>query len=219
MPSSPSFSDSDDFHDRLRARLRRVLRRALVADALAREISLLTSALATFRGRRSRVLLPDAVRAFTLHERAGYGGILVALLLVVVVEMTVAHLLLAPGHPRLAAVLLVLGVYGVVWLFGDYQAMRRRPCVVGGGELRIRLGLRKELRVPRDQVRSLEALAGEEPRAEAGYARCTPFGPPEHVLRFHRPVRLEEMYKPQREVSALGLTLDDEAGFRALLSL
>jgi hypothetical protein len=179
---------------------------------LARELALFREAF-SFRSTAP----PDA-RSFTLHERSGYGGVLVALFLAVLVESGVTHLLVAPAHPLLAALLLVLGVYSAVWFLGDYQAIRRRPSRLDGDELTLRLGLRKQLRVRRAELRSLEPLpGGVEPTRDTGYARFTPFGAPELLLRFHHPVRLEEMYKPPREVSALGLTLDDEAAFRAAL--
>ena len=182
--------------------------------SLARELALFREAL-TFRRAAPR----DA-GAFTLHERSGYGGILAAFFLAILVEASVTHLILAPEHPRLAALLLVLGVYSAIWLLGDYQAIRRRPSTIDGDEITFRLGLRKQLRARKSDVRSLEPLpGGEEPARTTAYARFTPLGAPEHLLRFHHPVRLEEMYKPPRDVTALGLTVDDEAGLRAALGL
>ena len=163
---------------------------------------------------------PPGERVFSLHERSGYGGIVVAFVLVTLVETTVVHLLLPPHHPAVAAALLALGVYSLLWVVGDYQAIRGRPWTFDGDQLTIRLGLRKQLRVRRDVLRSLESLpGGEEPLVTSGYARCTPLGAPELLLRFHRPARLEEMYRPPRDVSCLGVTLDDEAGFRAAVRL
>lgn len=162
----------------------------------------------------------DATRRFTLHERSGYGGILVALLLAVVVEVVAVHLMLAPHHPILAAVSFLFGASSVLWLVGDYLAIRRRPSELQGDELHLRLGRRKELRVRRADLRALEALpATGEPRGARDYARFTAVGAPEQLLRLARPTRLTELYKPPREVTCVGVTLDDEAGFRAALGL
>ncbi len=157
---------------------------------------------------------------FTLHERSGYGGVVVALVLAVVVETTAVHLMLAQHHAILAAVSFVLGLSSVVWLVRDYQAIRRLPSELTDAELHLRLGRRKELRVSRADIRSLEALpASGEPRGAPGYARFTALGTPELLLHLARPARLTEMYRPPRDVTCLGVTLDDETGFRAALGL
>jgi hypothetical protein len=162
----------------------------------------------------------EATARFTLHQRSGYGGILFALLLAVVVEGVAVHLMLAPHHAILAAVSFVFGVSSVLWLIGDYQAIRRRPSELQGEELHLRLGRRKELRVLRADVRALEALpATGEPRGSRDYARFTAVGAPEQLLRLARPTRLVEMYRPPRDVICVGVTLDDEPAFRAALGL
>ena len=141
---------------------------------------------------------------FTLHERAGYGGFVIAILLAVVVETTAVHLMLAPHHAILAGLSLALGVYSVVWFLRDYRALRRLPSELEGDQLHLRLGTRKELRVARADIRSLEALpASGEPRGAPGYARFTALGAPEQLLHLARPTRLTEKYRPPRDVKSV----------------
>jgi hypothetical protein len=157
---------------------------------------------------------------FTLHERSGYGGFVVAIVLAIVVETTAVHLMLAQHHAILAGASFLLGLSSVVWFLRDYQAIRRLPSELDGDQLHLRLGRRKELRVAHADVRSLEALpASGEPRGAPGYARFTALGTPELLLHLSRPTRLTETFRPPRDVTCLGVTLDDETAFRRALGL
>ena len=114
-----------------------------------------------------------------------------------------------------ANVLLALSVYTIVWLFGDFQALRVRPIVLGEETLFVRAGLRRDARIPLRDVESIETitLAGEPKRAP-DYLRCTAFGPAEIMLRLRAPARFEQMLGRPREVVRIGLAVDDEAAFR-----
>ncbi|MFC7642045.1 hypothetical protein ACFQX6_14500 [Streptosporangium lutulentum] len=82
---------------------------------------------------------------------------LVAFLFVMIVETVVLDLLLmatgVPAGPRL--VVLVLHLYGIVFVLALGAACVTRPHVVTSGELRIRYGVYFDLRIPRDLISSV----------------------------------------------------------------
>jgi len=207
---------SGDFYERLRDGLRRLLRIS-VGYAPAREVSILTCAFLFWR-TRPQGPAPGG-RSFTIHRKSGYGAIFGVFLGVSLIEMTVTRMLLRNVGAIVDHILLLVGALGVVWFFGDYHALRLRPMVVEDGVLHVRVGLRKWARVPLRDVQGLEGVATTgEPDRRTGYIRCTAMGPPQMLLRLSRPVEVEQMFRPSREVSCIGLTVDDEAAFRSALT-
>jgi hypothetical protein len=207
-----------DFYERLRGRLRRWRIGAALADLLARELSLL--ACASFVWWRAPAARAPAVHTFTIHRRSQYAVFLAVIMFVAAVETAGVHVLLRHASPRLAYALLGLSMYGMVWLFGDFRALKLRPVLVQDGVLHVRVGLRRQLRIALQAVECIEAVpsTGEPDRQAADYARCTAFGAPELLLRLRTPAELQQMVGPTRVVTCIGLKLDDEVSFRRVLS-
>jgi hypothetical protein len=153
-------------------------------------------------------------REFTIHRKRGYGLVVGTLIAVSLVEVGVVDALVRHASAAAADVLLVLGACAVVWLLADFVAMRRRPIVLEGDELLVRVGLRRQARIPLRDIASIEPLGSAgEPRGERDYVRCTAFGPAELVLRLRTPARVEPLLGRARVASRVGLSVDDEAAF------
>ncbi|WP_394830664.1 hypothetical protein LVJ94_29570 [Pendulispora rubella] len=194
-----------------------MLRKPAAADAIARELALLAYALFFWR------MAPDAPASgrHAFSHRRGYGLVLGTLIALALIEMSIVHLLLRNTSATWAKVLLVLSAYGIVWVLGDFQALRLRPIVVGDGTLCVRVGLRREARIPLENVERIEPLpAAGEPDRRTGYVRCTAFGPPELLLRLRSPVNLEQMLGSTRprEVWCIGLAVDDSGAFSRIVT-
>lgn len=142
----------------------RLLRRVpgLLRDALLYELSLYRS-LARWLARR-----PDIPRGAT---PIGYSRLVAPMLWlwifgssveVVVVEVVLRHL----DQPWAAATrvpVLVLGMWGVVWMLGMLASYRVRPHLLTDTELRARSGARTWLVLPLDAVCSTRAVEHEVP--------------------------------------------------------
>ena len=151
---------------------------------------------------------------FTIHRKGGYGLVVGTLVFVSFIEMGVVDALVRQASATAANVLLVVGAYAVLWVLGDLQAMRARPIVVDGDDLLVRVGRRREARIPLADVDAIEPVgAAGVPRGERDYVRCTALGPAEVVLRLRRPARFEQMLGRTRVASRVGLSLDDDAEF------
>ena len=77
---------------------------------------------------------------------------------VVVVDVVVSHWV-----PSIRIPLLVLGIWGVLWMVGLYAAYRVRPHVLTGSELVIRGGLRAQVVVPLPSIASVRTQEHELP--------------------------------------------------------
>jgi hypothetical protein len=172
---------------------------------------------------RSRPHTGGARAVFSHHRRIGYGAVAAGLMIVVAVEVVPVHLLLALWSPAAAWVLTALSLYTVLWLLGDYRAVVLRPSLLlstpDGDVLEIRLGVRWNLRLPLTAVRAVRRVgATPPPAATPGYLRAVAIGQPRYLLELVEPVTARGPYGWRREVSLLGLTVDDEASFEAALA-
>lgn len=217
-------SEADDVLARLRTGLAAAIP-GPAAEALAYELAVLRYALGP------TAPLPTAsseVGRFTTHLTSSYRFILVAGLIGGTVELVGVHLLLTHVAPGWAWLHLVVSAYALVWLLGDYRALRQRPTTLHQHEtmhgdetgtlLRVRLGLRWRVDVPLAQVEELrrithpEALKGVE-----GYLNLGGFDAPQRLLVLRAPVEAIGPYGLRRTVTLIGVRVDEPEGFTEAL--
>jgi len=183
-----------------------------VAEVMAYEMSVLYYAL----GARHATAPDDGL---TYHRRNSYGAIVFALLLATAVEVAAVHFLASLWSHRLAWILSGLGIYGALWIWGDWRACRLRPVTIRNGILRVGFGLRWRLDVPLDAVRIVRPPTAEEKaNRRAVDLRLALPGAPWKVLELDRPVRAEGIYGLRRTVRRLGLGLDEPGRLEAALA-
>lgn len=181
-------------------------------DALAYEAEVLRTALTGWRAPAT------TEGALSYHRRSAYGAIVGALLLVTAAEVAAVHLVVSRWSVKAAWLLTALGVYGALWILGDWKACRSRPVVVWGGMLEIRFGLRWKLDVPLEQITGLRLPAGWSPGAQPPVdLRLALPGARIAVLELDRPVTAVGIYGLRRDVRTLGLGLDEPGRLAELL--
>jgi PH (Pleckstrin Homology) domain-containing protein len=87
-------------------------------------------------------------------ETFSYAGMVSTILWAIIaasaVEIPIVHLILPWRAAEIVA--LVLGVYGLLWMFGLMASLKVRPHVVGPAGLRVRNGVSLDLTIPWEQV-------------------------------------------------------------------
>jgi hypothetical protein len=197
-----------DFYDRVRETLHGAFDAPVVAGALAYEVALFHYA---FSIRRAEP--PE--HGFSYHRRSGYGAVLAAMLMAAGLELVGVHFLLRSWSEAAAVVHIALSLYGIVWLVGDYRAMRRRPHELRATGLRVRYGLRWDVEVAWEQVASVRRT--RQPVAGDGYLNTVPLGSPRYVVELCERTRATGPYGITREVGHIGLTVDDAEAFEQRL--
>jgi hypothetical protein len=200
-----------DFATRFRISARRTLGSRVPADILTTEIAVLYHAFRPLN--RSKV---PAVDAFTVHREAGYPAVASVVALLVVVETTAVHLLVGLWSTTVAWVLSGLSAYAIVWLLGDGRALGARPTRVTAAELRLRVGLRWEVDVPRSRIAEVRRLSPGE-ASEGEGLRAVVIGDPNVRLALHEPVEVTGMYGTRRRVRVIRLRVDEADRFCARL--
>ncbi|HET6231658.1 MAG TPA: hypothetical protein VFE05_16410, partial [Longimicrobiaceae bacterium] len=175
-----------DAADRIRRAAVEALPFRAVAEAIAFEVSLIYYALFSWR---ARPVVPQGAEAFTSHRRSGYTALVAALVMVSVVEGIAVHLLVEARSATAAWTITAVGLYGVLWVLGDLQALRLRPTLLERDRLHVRVGLRWAVRADWHDIAELRDVGGETlPEKAPGYLRATVLGKPRLVLELRRPV-------------------------------
>lgn len=157
--------------------------------------------------------------SLTYHRKTAYGAIVFALVLATFGEIPAMHFLVRLWSDRAAWILTALGLYGLLWVIGDWRACRYRPLRVDGDTLRIRFGLRWSLDIPLERISAVRApTASEKATKGAVDLRLALPGASWTVLELDRPVEAVGLYGLRRTISTLGLALDEPARLDALLA-
>jgi hypothetical protein len=204
-----------DVLDRLHRGFGRVLPNRRLAAVFAYELGVLYYGLLCWHRRPARA----EPHAFSYHRNSGYGALLVTLMMVSAVEVVGLHLVVHRWSGTAAWLLSALGAYAVLWMAGDYQAVRLRPVVAAGDALLVRVGLRWSATIPYAQIEQVQRRGQESPsRRTPGYLRAALLTDPELVLVLRGPVRARGPYGIEKEVWRVGLAVDDADRLRAVLA-
>lgn len=184
------------------------------ATFVAMEVTILYYSVTAWRKKSPRL-----ANAITVHEESGWGSIVACILVLLVAESIGAHFLVQLWFGRAAAwVMTSLDVYGILWIIGDYHALRLRVTTVEDGVLRIRHGLRWSADVPLDAIRSIDRVSSEsEWKGKKTVMKLALVDEPRWLIRLHEPIRATFIAGIPRTIEAIAVRPDDEGAFgRAL---
>jgi len=154
----------------------------------------------------------------TVHRESSWNVVALGLGLLIVVETLPTHLAVMERAPKVAWVLSALSLYALLWLIGDYQALRLRPCRLDADTLLVRVGLRWKVEVPRAAIAAFTTVRDNAPsRFERGYVRATVFGDPTRLIELRAPIEAIGPYGIMRRVTRIGVSPDDPATWDAAL--
>lgn len=197
-----------DFYDRLRETLRGAFDVPAVVGAIAYEVSLFHYA---FSFRRTET----PAHGFTYHRQSGYGAVFAALLMIAAVELIAVHILLLMWSGTAALIHAALSLYGAVWLVGDYRAMRCRPHELRASGVRVRYGLRWDLKATWSQVACVRRT--RQPAPGDDYLSTVSVSSPRYVIELRESVEATGPYGITRDVQRIGIIVDDREAFEARL--
>lgn len=182
----------------------------LVFGVVATEVSVLRYSVA---GWHRRIEVPADAKSFTIHERTGWGAIVAALMLVIVAESLAAHLLIQMWSVRAAWIMTALDLYAILWLLGDYNALRLRPSYASDGVLHVRYGLRWNVTVVLDDIASIEPVREEGEWKRRGVLKVAMLDAPRFLVRLRTPVVAHGLAGIRKTVDAIAIAPDDDAAF------
>jgi hypothetical protein len=195
-----------DFVSRFRAAALRTVEVRRAADVLTTEVSIFH-----YATRLRAPALPDG--AFTIHREANYRTLLIGLSIAVVAETVGVHFLVARWSHLAAWILTGLSVYAIVWLLGDFQAMRVRPMRVTKSHLLLRIGVRWEADIPLTNIANVEKTRTIENKRDRATLVAQLCGMTNVRLDFVEPAELTGPYGMRKRVTRAHLQVDDANAF------
>ncbi|WP_099362520.1 hypothetical protein [Fredinandcohnia onubensis] len=95
---------------------------------------------------------------FTIHTKSGYFGLFIMLVHAMIIEVIGVHFLIAHFWSPIAAwIFTIFDLYALLWIIADYQAVRLSPIVINDGKLFAQVGIRREIEVDVDNIKTIQA--------------------------------------------------------------
>lgn len=163
--------------------------------------------------------VPPAPNSFSYHQRSEYFGVFLMLVHAMLIEIIAVHVMLMQYSHTAAWIATVLDMYALLFLIGDYQAIRKSPVILEDDRLHIQKGLRFHTVIDTVDIKELAVYeAGDEhwrkdKRAvHLGLAGFEPV-PPQLVLELADAVDVHLFFGLKKRVDRIYLTLDEPERF------
>jgi hypothetical protein len=137
-----------------------------------------------------------------------------AFVCIMAVEMAVTHLLVSSlWSPTAAAIFSLLTLATLIWTVLLIRSFRRLPVMVGGGDVLMRLGSLKSVRVPAGRIAGVRTSWPGGDEKQPGVLNLALINYPNVMLDLDPP--LTGTGPRKRALTAVAHRLDDAAGFAA----
>ncbi|HEX7829753.1 MAG TPA: hypothetical protein VF787_08855 [Thermoanaerobaculia bacterium] len=203
---------SSDPYERIAAAARTIAGDGRIAEVIASEITLLYYAFFCWRAKPD-----DDPRAMTFHQRNGWSTILAMIFVLIAAEGLALHLLLARWSPYAAWGWTILDLWAVMWLLGDYHALRLRRTSLDDDALHLRFGMRWSADIDRANIASVEEIREEGQWKQPGVMKIAILDEPRWLITLREPVIVRGLAGLRKEIRAIAMLPDDDAVVRQLL--
>jgi len=165
------------------------------------------------------------LRGFRLPAPPGFGYVeqsyikMMPLLIVMgLLTEGVAYEILVHKHPLVRMIVHIVEVWAVLWCFGLYATMKRRPHQVGPELVRLRCGLLSSCEFNPKLLLAVEPESGDSPLPKKqDVARITAKGTPRLQLRLKEPIAVQRMFSQPKPFDRILVSADDPVAFRSAL--
>jgi hypothetical protein len=154
-------------------------------------------------------------RGFSVHERSGWGTIVACVIVLIAAESIGAHLLIQLWSVKAAWIMTALDAWGILWLLGDYNALRIRRIAVDADALHLRYGLRWTATIPRDTINSVAPVTEESQWKRKGVLKVALLDAPALLVTLREPAVIHGIAGIKKSVDAIAILPDDIEGFLA----
>lgn len=168
-----------------------------------------------FFWQKKREVYPHQ-QQFTYHKNSGYVAIWAVFVFLMLLETVIFHLIAMRWSEAFAWGLSALSIYGLVFFVADLTAIFKRPIVVDGGQLYLRIGLRWRVLIPIRVIEQVEEVKNWE-GGEKDLLKASLMGQPDVVLHLREPVLVKGLYGITKQVTKIAIQLDEVEKFKKAL--
>ena len=229
--SSIKTQDSFDRKVRIENAARQIFGHHRIASIVAAEFTMIYYLFrwpAVGEKMADRMEVPKGATVFSYHKDSGMTALWLALMVVVLVELTVVHVLLAQWSMLAAWLASLSSVYIATMIIAQMRAIRCRPIFIHGGYLHIVNGMFRLTKISLSSIASFE-ITGNDPELtttadEVASAKddlplnCSV--PVSHnvILKLHEKCTAELLYGATRRFQIAALHVDDPRLFADAVS-
>lgn len=142
----------------------------------------------------------------SIHRRNSWFLVCGVFVFLIASETAVVHLVLSTWSTTAAWLATALSAYSVVWIIGDAQAMRLYPVRVDARHVRISIGMRWRVEVPRPLIIAVEPTESV-PEGTLSLSVLQP----SVLVTLREPVVVRGLFGRMRAASRIALSVDDPA--------
>lgn len=146
----------------------------------------------------------------TFHRNAGWGSILACILVLIAAEGLGMHLLLTRWSTRAAWIWTALDLWAVVWLLGDYHALRLRHSYIDADAFHLRYGMRWTLTIPRSNIASIDEVRSESDWQRKDILRVAILDEPRWLITLREPMVAQGLAGMRKTVRGVALRADED---------
>lgn len=171
--------------------------------------------------------IPDNKTSFSCYKESGWIGFLSAIILLVLFEGLAIQVFLYGKSPLIVYIHSGLEVYGIVWLLGDFQAIKKNLIRLSDTLLQVRVGFRWAIEIPLINISA--AYEGQPEAIDAvvewkmdefikevkvpGYSVISLMGKANLHLVLKEPMKIRGWFGQIKNIDRIGLEIDSPAEF------
>ena len=157
------------------------------------------------------MLKPDTTKGtlFTYHKTTQYTVLFWVIFVSTVIATPVFHFLLMQWHEVIAWGVTGVTIYGLIWLYGDYSVIKRKPIVLLEERLLIRIGIRWRADIDVSNIESIETSVAEE--VEEEYTNMSILANEKNTfMTLYEPIEVEGIFGITKSTSKIALYVDEQ---------
>lgn len=155
--------------------------------------------------------------AYTLHKKMGYGGMVFGFIFVLLLEGIGVSYFLHSWNKVLAWTHLVLSLYMMGFLIGDYKAIIRNPILLSQEKIQFRFGLRMKVDIPMKEIACIQSgkvnYVTDKKRKDVWVATLLEFEGPDVEIVLKAPIMIKDGIGREHLTSKIYLSLDEKDKF------
>ena len=155
--------------------------------------------------------VPAGQKAFAYHT---YLTPMIATFLALqLIELSVVHLLLMLWNPLVAWICFGFSVWGLIWTTALLKSFRIKPVLIGPDAVRVRNGIIYDFEIPMDCISTERNAFTTEELNGKSILNLAILSSPNVSLRFTKPLAIRTFFGRTKEISGVGLRLDESNAF------
>lgn len=154
--------------------------------------------------------------AFSYHKTNEYIAIFIGLMVLFIGESIAVHYFLVTIDNKVAWIATLASIYTVLWICGDFQAIRLNPITISQEKIALNAGKRWRVVINREMIEEiLDINKAEHLTKRKDYLDMTVAGEPSLLIALKEPVKVKGLFGIKRSCKYFGIFVDDLAAFKS----